>query len=284
MNGDYPVYSIQAGSWIAPMIVFGALALLSLAYCVRVARAEGKVWPLGVFGGSMLLNSYEPFNNFLAHCAYPTGGEHHDMLTFLGQHVPWSTWFIYMFYFSVAVPYLMRRFEAGVTLRQFGQFYAVAVLICGAFEPLFANVHLGVRWWYYYGDNQALNFTGLPVFWWFANAMVVMATAVIFHVLRRHLLTSDRQTWLFVPLEPLILFGVHGSAGIPVFAAITGGASEAVVTVATFGSLAICGLYLWIMAKAVTVPAAATVPAAGGPAGDPHVAVPTAPARVAAHA
>jgi hypothetical protein len=30
---------------------------------VRVARRERKIWPLAVFGGSMLLIFYEPINN-----------------------------------------------------------------------------------------------------------------------------------------------------------------------------------------------------------------------------
>jgi hypothetical protein len=253
---DYPVFSISSGAQTASELLFGGAALLALLYCVRVARRRRELWPLCVFGGSALLVTYEPFNNLLAHCAYPTPGQH-TAVSYLGQHVPVSTWFIYMFYFSVAVPFLMQRLEAGVTMRQFGRYYAFGVLFCAAFEPLFANVHLGVRWWYYYGDNQALNFTGLPMFWWFANAMVVMATAVIFHLLRRHVLTSDRQSLLFVPLAPLILFGVHGSAGIPVFIATTSTSGKTWTTLATLGAIAISGMYVWLMAKAVAVPATA---------------------------
>jgi hypothetical protein len=253
---DYPVFSISSGAQTASELLFGGAALLALLYCVRVARRRRERWPVCVFGGSMLLVTYEPFNNLLAHCAYPTPGQH-TAVSYLGQHVPVSTWFIYMFYFSVAVPFLMQRLEAGVTMRQFGRYYAFGVLFCAAFEPLFANVHLGVRWWYYYGDNQALNFTGLPMFWWFANAMVVMATAVIFHLLRRHVFTSDRQSLLFVPLAPLILFGVHGSAGIPVFIATTSTSGKTWTTLATLGAIAISGLYVWLMAKAVAVPATA---------------------------
>jgi hypothetical protein len=114
----------------------------------------------------------------------------------------------------------------------------------------------------YWGDNQALNFTGLPMFWWFANMMVVMATAMIFHRLRRHLFSRDWQTLAFVLLEPLILIGVHGSAGIPYYIAITSAHSVGLSTLGTAGSIVISLFYMLLFGKAVTVPAEAPVPAA----------------------
>lgn len=249
----YPVYAISSGSQTTSELLFGGLAILALLYCARLARRKRAIWPLAVFGGSMLLITYEPINNFLGHCAYPTPGQH-TMLSYLGQHVPWSTWFIYMFYFSVAVPFVMGRLEQGITMRTLWRYYGVAVLICAAFEPLFANVHLGVRWWFYYGDNQALNFTGLPMFWWFANAMVVLVTAMTFHLLRKHLFDRDRQTLSFILLEPLILIGVHGSAGIPYYVAVTSAHSKSLSTLGLAGSVAISLFYMALFGKAVTVP------------------------------
>src|SRR5439155_20103865 len=112
--------------------------LAALIYCVVVARRERKLWPVCVFAGSALLVTYEPFNNFLGNCAYPTLGQH-TFISYLGRDVPVYTWFIYMFYFSVAVPLLMKRFEAGVTMRQLWRYYGIAVLVCCAFEPLFIS-------------------------------------------------------------------------------------------------------------------------------------------------
>jgi hypothetical protein len=251
----YPVFSISSGAQTASELIFGGAALLALIYCIRLARRDHTIWPLTVFGGSMLLITYEPINNFLGHCAYPTPGQH-TMLSYLGQHVPWSTWFIYMFYFSVAVPFVMQRLERGITMRTLWKYYAVAVVICAAFEPVFANVHLGVRWWFYYGNNQALNFTGLPMFWWFANAMVVLVTAMTFHLLKKHLFDRDWQALSFIVLEPLILIGVHGSAGIPYYVAITSAHSKGLSTLGLAGSIAISLFYMALFGKAVTVPAA----------------------------
>jgi hypothetical protein len=254
MHDPYPVFGIGETESMVRNLLFGGLALAALIYCVAVARREGKLWPVYVFGGSALLVIYEPFNNLLAQCAYPTAGAgaHDAILTWFGQHVPWSTWLIYMFYFSFAVPMLIKRLEAGMTVRQFFGFWGVVAVVCAAFEPLFAHPS-GLRWWYYYGPHQALAFTGMPMFWVVANSMVVVAVGVIFYLLKKYVLTRDIQTIAFVPLAPLILFGVHGSAGIPVFVAISEGAGEIWSTMATFGSFAISFLYLWLMSRAVCV-------------------------------
>lgn len=252
MNDAYPVFSISSGEQTLSEVLFGGLAVLALIFCVRLALRERQIWPVCVFGGSMLLVTYEPFNNLLAHCAYPTVPDQNTAVSYLGQHVPVATWFIYMFYFSFAVPALMKRFEAGITMRQLGRYYATGVLTCAAFEPLFAHPDVGIRWWYYYGDNQALDFTGMPMFWWFANAMVVVAMAAIFHLLRRHVFTAHRHAVVFIPLAPLVLFGVHGSAGIPVFIATTSTDGTTWTTLATLGSIGLSFLYVWLFGRAVT--------------------------------
>jgi hypothetical protein len=248
----YPKLAVSSNSQTTAVVVFGLAAVLSLLYCVVVARRERKAWPLYVFGGSMLLVAYEPINNFLGHCVYPTPS-HFTMLTYLGQHVPVSTWFIYMFYFSVAVPFVMRRLEQGISARQLARYYVAAVLLCGAFEPVFASVHLGVRWWWYYGSNQALDFTGLPMFWWFANAMVVLVMAMTFHLLRRHLFTKDWHCLVFIPLAPLILIGVHLSAGTPYYIAITSTTGTLWSTVGALASIAISIFYMVIFGASVVV-------------------------------
>jgi len=255
-----PIWGFSSGEQTVAELVFGGAALAALIYCIVVARRERKLWPLAAFGGSMLLVTYEPFNNFLGNCAYPTIGQH-TFISYLGRDVPVYTWFIYMFYFSVAVPFLMKRFEAGVTMRQLWKYYAVAVVLCAAFEPLFVSTGVGLHWWEYFGANQPLNFTGLPMWWWFANAMVVCVTAMIFHLLKTHVFTSDRQSVLFVPLEPLILFAVHGSAAVPVYIAVKSSHGTTWTTLATLATVAISGLYVWLFGKAVTRRPQAEAPA-----------------------
>lgn len=248
MNDPYPIFGIGAGEVRAAYLLFGAASVATLLYCIRVARRERQPWPLAVFGGSALLVTYEPFNNFLAHCAYPTGPDQHEMLGWFGQHVPWMTWLIYMFYFSFAVPLLVQKLDRGMTARGLFGFYACVVAACAAFEPLFCNVNGSLRWWYYYGDNQALDFTGLPMFWWFANSMAVVGMGVVFHLLKKHTFTRPAQQWLFVPLAPLLLFALHGSASAPVYTAIQSTDSEALSTLATLATIGISLFYVWLMA------------------------------------
>ncbi|MUL65864.1 hypothetical protein BOO86_15420 [Mycobacterium sp. CBMA 234] len=253
MNDPYPIFGISAGAATTAYLIFGGAALATLLYCIKVARRERQPWPLAVFGGSALLITYEPFNNFLAHCAYPTGPNQQEMLTWFGQHVPWSTWLIYMFYFSFAVPLLVQWLDRGITMATFAKFYACTVAACAAFEPLFCNVHVGIRWWYYYGDNQAFAFTGLPMFWWFANSMAVVGMGAIFHLLKKHVFTNAAQQWLFVPLAPLVLYGLHASAAAPVFAAIQSTDSVVLGSLATLTTIAISLLYVWLLGKATCV-------------------------------
>jgi hypothetical protein len=230
-------------------ILFGGLALMTLAYCIVVAKRQRKLWPVFVFAGAALNVLYEPFNNLLGHCAYPVIGQH-NLITLFDQHIPVYIGLVYMTYFALPVPILVQRWERGITKMQFWRDFAILAAICAAFEPAF--VYFG--WWLYHGGNQPLAFTGLPMRWWFANSMCVVATAAMVYLLRRYVFTSDRQAIALIPLVPLTLFASHGSAAWPVFVAIneTTGDADGWTTLATVGTIAISMLYLWIISGLVT--------------------------------
>jgi hypothetical protein len=249
MNAPYPVFTMGADPAV-PVLTFGLLALVALVRCAVIARRERRVWPLAVFGGSALLVTYEPMNNFLLHAAYPENGWR--MLGWLGQNVPWSTWLIYMFYFSFPVTMLMIRLERGMTTASFWKFFAGTTFFAAVFEPAFTYPS-GLDWWVYYGEDQPLNFTGLPVFWWFADGMILVGVGVLLHLVRRHLLTRDWQSLVFVPLMPLLLFGVHGSATAPVAVAILERAPNAAITACSLLGIAISLLYTALFARAARV-------------------------------
>ena len=46
MTFPHPIWSISSGEQTTAELVFGAAALLSLIYCVAVARRERKLWPV----------------------------------------------------------------------------------------------------------------------------------------------------------------------------------------------------------------------------------------------
>jgi hypothetical protein len=253
---SHPVWTIGSTNQLVAELVFGAAALGALVYCISVARREGKPWPLFVFCGAALTVVYEPFNNLLGHCGYPT--DQHTLIDFLGRQIPLYIGFVYIFYFAAPVTWLMQRFEAGITKRRLVRYYAVGVLLCAAFEPLFCNGAVGLKWWHYYGDNQPLAFTGLPMWWWFVNPMCVFANAYVFHMLRKHVFTREIQTAMFVPLGVLCVFAWHAAAGIPVYIAIIGTEGKTLTTLATFASLGIVAMLMWIIAQTVTVEERAT--------------------------
>jgi hypothetical protein len=247
MSAAPPVFHASNNAETALNVVFGLAALITAAYCLNVARRRHALWALFVLGGAGLTVIYEPINNVLGHCFYPVNQD--TLITEFGRHIPYYIGFVYVFYFGIPVTWLMQRFEAGITSRQLTKYFSVAVVLCAAFEPYFTHKML----WYYYGPNQALDFTGLPMFWWFANPMCIFATAAIFHGLRRQVFTRPAQSALFLPLLPLAVFASHGSASVPVFIAINGDGGQGWVTVATLATIALALTYLWVIARTVCI-------------------------------
>lgn len=248
---NVPIWQFSGGEEGAANLLFGGVALLALVYCVRVARRQNQLWPVWVFAGSALLVAYEPFNNFLANCTYPENQT--TVISYLGRDVPLFIWFVYMFYFSFAVPFLVQKFEQGITMRTLAKYYAVVISVVAAFEPLFCNRAWDLQWWYYFGADQPLRVLGFPMWWWVANSMIVVTTAAIVFLLKKHVFAKGWQTVGIVPIVPLALFGVHGSAAIPVYIATKTGSSEVWTTIASLGTMALSAFYLFIFAKAVCV-------------------------------
>jgi hypothetical protein len=262
MTFPHPVWAISSGEQTIAELVFGLAALATLAYCISVARRTNKLWPLFAVGGAALTVTYEPFNNLLGHCAYPLIGQH-TAIDFVGQKVPVYILFVYMFYFAAPAVWLTQRFDAGITRRQLTKYFGVAVVLCAAFEPFFVSQY----WWRYTG-HQPLNMTGLPMWWWVVNPMCVFGVAALYHLLRKHVLDSDRQSALFVVLCPLSVFATHGSAAVPLNIGINA-KSIALAVVGTFGSIAIALMYMWFIARLVAVPepvAALAIAGRGEPA------------------
>ena len=261
MNPTPPVFAFGHGSQTPAELFFGACAALALAYCVRVARRERSSWPLFVYVGSALAMVYEPVADVGGHCVYAQIGQH-TLFTELGRHLPVMTLFLYLTYFPFGVTFFVQRFERGVTKSQLWRYYAIGVVIAACFEPLIANRHVGLTWWYYYG-HQPLNFTGLPMWWWFVNPICWFAPAAAIHLLRRRVLRgSERRSWLCVPAVPLSVAAGHGTAAMPMYLAISSGASNAIEILCTVLSAAITLFYIWIIGEVICVPRAAIVPAA----------------------
>lgn len=276
MSGDYPTNAFGHGSQVPAEIFFGATALLVLAYCVKVARAQRSPWPVFVWIGAAPAMVYEAINNNLAHCIYALEGQH-TLITLMGRELPVMTLVLYLTYFPLGITFLMQRFERGITQRQLWRYYVIAVVIAAAFEPLFCNKDIGLTWWYYYGD-QVLDFTGLPMWWWFVNPLCWFGPAAIFHLVRKHALRGDeRATWIFIPGVFLATFATHGSASVPMWLAISSDAGTTVQILCTALSASIAIGYIWLVGRFVCVEQTQEVAAGAGdrvPSRPPRVALP----------
>jgi hypothetical protein len=256
MDTTYPHWSISSGSQAAAEITFGSLTLVALVFCVWLARRERQIWPLMVWLGGAVMALYEPLNNILAHVAYPEEGQH-TVFSLFGRDMPGYLVLVYMCYFGLAVPLLMKQFEKGVTPRRCLAFYAVLCCFAMAFEP----IPIALDWWTYYGDNQPLEVLGLPLWWVFADAAVVLGTATLFSLAQRHILTSDWQSVVFVPGTMAAVIVWHATAAFPTYAAISGGASEATTTAMSLLTITIAITWAFLMARIVAVTQVAPAPA-----------------------
>jgi hypothetical protein len=242
-----PVWQANSGAQSILTFVFGAAALVTFLYCARTARQVGRPWPVFVAFGAGLAVIYEPMNNLLLHLGYPANQD--TLITIFGRDIPIHIGFVYIFYFALPVTYLMRRFEAGITRNELARSYVVGLVLCAAFEPPFIQMDM----WRYVGD-QPLNFTGLPLFWWFVNATSVFATAAILQGLRVHVFTTAKQDALFVPFTTLGVMVGHAPATVPMIVALNSTSNHGWHIVGTFLSISLALCIMWMISKVACVP------------------------------
>jgi hypothetical protein len=272
MNDPTPAFAFGHGSQTPSELFFGACSLLALVYCLRVARRERALWPLYTYVGAALAMAYEPIADIGGHCVYASIGQH-TLFTELGRPMPVMVLFLYLTYFPFGVTFFVQRFDRGVTKAQLWRYYLIGVVIAACFEPVIANKSFGLTWWFYYG-HQPLNFTGLPIWWWFVNPMCWFAPAAAIHLIRKHVLKgNERRAWFCIPAVGLATFAGHGSAALPMYLSISSNASNAVEIVCTVLSAAITFSYVWMLGQVIAVPVPVPVPA-------PDAVLVAAPARL----
>jgi hypothetical protein len=228
----------------------------ALGYCIWLARRERKIWPLMVWLCGAPMTLWEPMQNIVTHVVYPEIGQHTAFVIY-DRPMPVYLVLVYMCYFGLWVPLLMKKFEDGVSVRQVMKYYFITVVFAAAFEPIPVSVF---GWWTYYGDNQPLKFFGIPIWWFFVNAMVIVGVAAVFAVLRRHVLTADWQTVVFVPGGLFVCGALHHSAGIPAYTAIGSGWSIAVTVPLSLVSCGLAVLWTYLLARLVAAPTATPEP------------------------
>jgi hypothetical protein len=240
MDVSRPNWELSNGHEIVANVIFGAVALAALVYAIRLARTERKRYPLFAMLGAGLCVFYEPINNVLGHCTYGEVGQVTGLHAF-GRKIPTFINWVYLFYLSAPILWLMGRIRAGVTVRQWWRYYAVGVVLCTSFELI--PIHY--KWWAYYGDNQGLRTLGFPMWWWFANPMCLFVMATVFHALRQRVI-SDRLSPMLVPLWPMMFLATHGPVAIPIYTALNSTSSTVVTTFATLLTIGLSLMMMWI--------------------------------------
>jgi hypothetical protein len=253
MNLDYPIWGISTASQAAAELAMGGFTVVALVYCVWLARREREIWPLMVWAAGAPMAMYETLNNVLAHVAYPTIGQH-TAFTLFGRAMPVYLVLVYMCYFGIVVPMLMKRFEDGVTKKQVMTYFGLVVAMAAVFEP----IPVALDWWTYYGDNQPLKVLGIPMWWWFANAAAVVGTAAVFAALRKHVFTADWQSIFFIPLSLATCAAWHLTAAFPTYAAIAVNASSAVTIPMSLLTCVVATTWAFLMSHLVASPTASS--------------------------
>lgn len=248
---ERPNWELPAEQQVIAIVLFGIVAALTFAYMVYVARKEGKRYPYFMFLGAALTVYYEPINNVLGLCTYPEINQF-TWIEVFHRKIPVYIGFCYMFYFSATVLWVKRRIEAGITGKQWWRYYIVGVVLATSFELI--PIHLG--WWRYYGDHQALQILGFPMWWWFANPASVMGIAAVVYLLMKGNVITERSAVMLVPLYPIMELTVHGSIAAPVFAALQGTTDISVTTGASVATIIMSLVLMWVFGKVVTRPAA----------------------------
>jgi hypothetical protein len=242
-----PNFSVGSTALWTTDILMGIAAIAAIAYTVWMARHFKAYWPFFVLGGSIMNVVYEPLNDIINHCAYPNEGVNHTVFEWGDRPIPLYILLVYVFYFTVPALFVMKKLTEGITFRQWWTYFFVMAACAALFEPLFIANNL----WDYYGDNHPLNFTGLPLWWWFANSMTTMLTGTAFHLLRTRVFTKQWQCASFLVLGPIVFMATHTTAGMPTWLAINYSDSLILSTLGSFATLALVFLYMYVFGKVV---------------------------------
>lgn len=250
MNSIRPNWGLSFQEQMIPTVIFGLLALLSIAYAVRFARRQKTRYPYFLVLGTALTVVWEPFTNVLGQCTYPEIGQI-TLIEELGRKIPLYMGFFYMACAIWPVLWIVSRLEAGITESQWWKYYGVGLVLATLGESI--PLHFG--WWGYYGEQQPLWIPGFPpAWWWFANAQCVLVAAGMVHLLRKCGVLSESRSFLLVPLFPMLIWCTQGSASMPIFATLTSTMDIRLTTAASLLTMLMALMNVWISGRLVTRP------------------------------
>jgi hypothetical protein len=244
---SYPSWAISPQTNLAAELVMGAGALASLIYCIHIARRDRVVWPLWMFIGAGVMTIWETIVNLFEHIAYPSEGARIILDGWLGRDIPLYCFLIYLCYFAGPGAWLYQRILGGVSRSELTRIAAITIIACATFEPIAVYFNL----WTYYGTHP-FNWTGLPMHWWFSNAVTVLFVPAACAMLRKHVLTCDAQTFIFVPFMIMACW-TSKSIDMPIIFAFYATTDIVWLSVASLATMALALLAMSGIIRAVSI-------------------------------
>jgi len=200
-----PLYEmpLNAQSWM--LLIFSALAVLTLLWSLYRSKVEGSLSPLYYCVGGALTCFLEPILTRLLDATHAQVGQRVAFES-LGQMVPWHAAISYTFYFGLAYLLLVPAFrERRFTAR------AVWGILLGvtASAWLYEVPLIRIGLWKYYGE-QPYQVFGVQPFYWSAASMAMLLVPTTLIARYEDYLKGWRKI-LIMPLAPIGAIG--GAAG-----------------------------------------------------------------------
>jgi len=245
VSGDqwFVVKPVLEASITAQLVLLGvmsALAIIAVAYAVRICLKEKQLYPLYIFMGAGFASFYEPLGDLLAHVTYAEEGQINYIISF-GFQVP--VWVVptYMAFFAFPVIFILQKAKMKITVKWWTGLMSVAIIGCWVLEvPL-----LALGFVEYYGQNAPVKIFDYPVWMGFANAatMAIVTTAIYFYLKSSF---GREHSALVVFLFPLFFIAGNAGSGYPVAFALNSSESSNFVNLMAVGSMCLSTLFIWI--------------------------------------
>lgn len=244
----YPSWSIPAEQQNGLMTVAVVLAIVAMLYAAWFSYRERSLYPVFLFIGAGAGVIYEPLGDVLTKVAYAPL-EQVSLFTSFGRPTP--LWMVpnYFFFFSVPVILLLQFVVRKDTSPKKWWLTYFGIV---AFVTLFEQPGISNASWRYYDTHGAFSINTYPIWVGFVNAQSLYAIASGVYLLR-HSVISERHSFLFVFLVPILFVGSHVSVAMPISSASFTTQNLVIVNAAAFLTILMACLSVWVGYKLVSI-------------------------------
>ena len=204
---------LQHGSLVFSGVVFAIVVTLALW---RVAARRDPVLLFCVFGG-MAAVIVEPLCDVIGMIYHPEIGQV-SAYEALGRNIPWHVVLLLSWYYALFAWLLASSRGARMGRAGFWKLFVGLVVFSTVLE--ISPTQGGL--WKYYGE-QPFMFSGMPLWWFVANAVSALAGGTLAAVATRESFGWGR--WQIALLMPVGIAGAHTGVALPTYIAMSMGCS-----------------------------------------------------------